>query len=229
MNGKERSAQPCCEHINCMKLAIPLSKLKGLQDEVDIPEIVEFRCDSWANCPTCKMSARSKTKSLQESFEQQVIEKSVHVDMVEAKVWVDLPFIKEPVEYLTKKHGGPNNYNQALKVYQGQCRKHDEVKDQVRKAYGELVEKCYMSQLSALPRDFHISRGILPEETVVVLKFRIIIVAGVPAKFCSFAIYARVEELNGNYSCSLILAKGKRIHGTIPKNELEGVVSLMVQ
>ena len=142
-----------CEHINCMKSAIPLSKLKGLQDEVDIPEIVEFRCDSCASCPTCKMSARTKTKSLQESFEQQVIEKSVHVDMNEAKVWVDLPFIKEPVEYLTKKHGGPNNYNQALKVYQGQCRKRDEVKDQVRKAHGELVEKSYMSQLSDLPKD----------------------------------------------------------------------------
>ena len=99
----------------------------------------------------------------------------------------------------------------------------------MRKAYGELVKKCYMSQLSDLPSDFHISRGILPEETVVVLKFRIIVVAGAVSKFCSFAIYAGVEELNGNYSCSLILAKGKMIHGTIPKNELEGVVSLMVQ
>ena len=103
--------------------------------------------------PTCKLSARVKTKSLQENFEQQVIEKSVHVDMDEAKVWVDLPFIKEPVEYLTKKHGGPNNYNQALKVYQGQCRKRDEVKDQVRKAHGELVEKGFMSQLSDLPEE----------------------------------------------------------------------------
>ena len=142
-----------CEHVNCMKSAIPLSKLKGLQDEMDIPEIVEFKCDSCANCPTCKLSARVKTKSLQESFEQQVIEKSVHVDMVEAKVWVDLPFIKEPVEYLTKKHSGPSNYNQALKVYQGQCRKRDEVKDQVRKAHGELVDKSYMSQLSDLPKE----------------------------------------------------------------------------
>ena len=81
--------------------------------------------------------------------------KSVHVNMAEAaKLWVDLPFIEEPVEHLTKKHGGPNNYNHVLKVYQGQCRKRDEVKDQARKAHGELVEKCYMFQLSDLPNYF---------------------------------------------------------------------------
>ena len=142
-----------CTHANCLKSTIPLSKLKGLQDELDIPEIIDFRCDSCANCPTCKLSARAKTKSLQESFEQEVIEKSVHVDMKEAKVWVDLPFIKEPVEYLSKKHSGPSNYNQALRIYQAQCRKRDEVKDQVRKAHCELVEKDYMQELSTLPND----------------------------------------------------------------------------
>jgi hypothetical protein len=142
-----------CEHISCMKSFVPLSKLKGLQDELDIPEIVEFRCDACANCPTCKLSARAKTKSLQESFEQEVIEKSVHVNLEEAKVWVDLPFIKEPVEYLTKKHGGTNNFNQAFKVYQSQCKKRDDVKDQVRKAHGKLVEKGYMLQLVDLPKD----------------------------------------------------------------------------
>ena len=46
-----------CEHINCMKSAIPLSQLKGLQNELP------------------------KTNSLQESSEQQVIEKSVHVNL----------------------------------------------------------------------------------------------------------------------------------------------------
>jgi hypothetical protein len=145
-----------CEHINCMKSAIPLSKLKGLQDEMDIPEIVEFRCDSCANCPTCKLSARAKTKSLQESFEQEVIEKSVHVDVDQAKVWVDLPFIKEPVEYLSKKHSGPSNYNQALRVYQAQCSKRDDVKDQVRKAHQELVDKGYMQPMTSLPTETQI-------------------------------------------------------------------------
>ena len=140
-----------CSHTNCLKSMIPLAKLKGLQDEIDIPEILEYKCDACSNCPTCKLSARSKTISLQENFEQEVIKKSVHVDVEQARVWVDLPFIKEPVDYLTKKHSGPNNYNQAFKVYQAQCGKRDEVKEQVRKAHQELVEKGYMQELSDLP------------------------------------------------------------------------------
>jgi hypothetical protein len=60
----------CLPSQECLKAKVPLQKLKGLQDEVDIPEIVEYRCETCSNCPVCKLSARAKTKSLQEEFEQ---------------------------------------------------------------------------------------------------------------------------------------------------------------
>ena len=87
-----------------------------------------------------------------------------------------------------------------------------------------------MNQLKSI----QIARSIMPEETAIVPKFRVIVVADAAAKSCGCAIYAGVEEPDGNYSCSLILAKSKMVHGTIPRNELEGVilsaeVSLMVQ
>ena len=72
----------------CHKAAIPLSKLKGLLDEDDIPVIKDTRCNKCANCPTCKLSGRAKTQSLQESFEQEVIEKSVTVDLERCMVRV---------------------------------------------------------------------------------------------------------------------------------------------
>ena len=98
-----------------MKSIIPLSKLKGLQDELDIPELVEFKCSNCVNCPTCKLSARAKTKSMHESFEQEVIEKSVHVDIGNQRVWVNLPFVKE--------HRVSDNKRQTLWVNQAQCSK----------------------------------------------------------------------------------------------------------
>ncbi len=79
----------------CMKAQVPLSKLKGLVDEWDIPDVTDFRCDSCSNCAVCKRSAREKTKSLQEAFEQEVIEKSVTVDHAAKKVLVHLPFIRD--------------------------------------------------------------------------------------------------------------------------------------
>ena len=132
---------------------IPLNKLKGLQDEIDIPEVVDFRCDSCSNCPNCKLSARAKTKSLQEEFEQEVIKKSVYVDLAAAKVLVDLPFIKDPVEFLSKKHGGNNNFAQAEKMYVSQCKKPEDIKTQIRKAQSELAEKLYMVPLKKLPTE----------------------------------------------------------------------------
>ena len=77
-----------------------------------------------------------------------------------------------------------------------------------------------MNQLKSI----QIGRCILPEETVVVPKFRVIVVVDAAPKSCSCTIYAGVEEPDGNYSCSLILAKSKMIHGTIPRNKLEGMV-----
>jgi len=142
-----------CLSQSCLKSIIPLSKLKGLQDEVDIPDIVEFRCDTCSNCPVCKMSARAKTKSLQEEFEQSVIIKSVRVDLDEQTTFVDLPFIKDPVAHLTKKHKGSDNFYQARKIYEGQCRKSDEVKEQVRAAHKDLAEKEYMVRLKELPQE----------------------------------------------------------------------------
>ena len=141
-----------CE-LSCFKSLVPLSKLKGLQDEVDIPEMGEFKCDSCAQCKTCKLSSRAKTKSLQETFEQEVIKKSVRVDLEAEKVFVNLPFIKDPVDFLTKKHGGKSNKQQAMKIYQAQCRKPEQVKAQVRVAINDLIAQNFMVKISTLPPD----------------------------------------------------------------------------
>jgi hypothetical protein len=137
----------------CLKAAVPLSKLKGLLDEDDIPVIKDTRCDKCANCPTCKLSGRAKTQSLQEAFEQEIIENSVTVDLDDRKVKVELPFIKQPVEFLAKRHRGSDNLYQAKTIYRSQCKKPEEVKAQIRAAQQELVEKGFMVPLASLPED----------------------------------------------------------------------------
>ena len=137
----------------CYKAAIPLSKLKGLLDEDDIPVIKDARCEKCANCPTCKLSSRAKTQSLQEAFEQEVIENSVTVDLESRKVHVEMPFIKQPPEFLTKRHKGSDNLYQARTIYKFQCRKLDEVKVQIHAAHQELMDKGFMIPLLSLPHE----------------------------------------------------------------------------
>ena len=160
------------------KAKVSLQKVKGLQDELDIPEVVEYRCESCSNCPTCKISARAKTKSLQEEFEQDVLKKSVTVDLEASVTRVDLPFIKEPVAFMTKRHGGSDNLYQAKRMYASQCKKRTEVKEQVRKAHQDLVSRGYMVPLNDLPvevqkeiesapfRHFYPWKAVYKEESV---------------------------------------------------------------
>ena len=68
-------------------------------------------------------------------------------------MYVSLPFIRDPVDFLTKKHGGKSNKMQALRIYQAQCRKPEQVKAQVRVAINDLVNQGFMVKLSSLPTD----------------------------------------------------------------------------
>ena len=66
----------------------------------------------------------------------------MYVDLKDNKVYVELPFMKPPVSALKKKHNGQdNNFKQALKIYQSQCRKPEAVKTAMKKVHQELVEK----------------------------------------------------------------------------------------
>ncbi len=152
--------------------------MKGLVDELDVPAVIETRCESCANCPTRKLSAREKTKSLQESFEQDVLKASVHINREEKKVEVDLPFIKEPVAYLTTKHNGPDNLYQAKRYYLAQCRKRPEVKEHLKTTVKDLADRGFMQPLSSLPEDlqkliadapvrhFYVWRAVVNEDSL---------------------------------------------------------------
>ena len=66
-------------------------------------------------------------------------------------MFVNYPFLKDPVEFLSRVHNGPNNYLQALKVYKTQCRKL--VKEGMRVVHKDLVEKGFMVKLSNMDPD----------------------------------------------------------------------------
>ena len=133
-----------------MKARIPLSRLKELLDDPDVNDTVTYRCPECAKCIRCKESTKTKAISLNEKVEQTFIEKSVSIDLENRKVMVDMPFTKDPVEFLTNRHRGPDNYKQALSVYQTQCRKSSTIKDGIRDVHKSLAEKGFMVKLSEL-------------------------------------------------------------------------------
>ena len=89
-------------------------------------------------------------------------------------------------------------------------------------------------QLMNKARSITIPCCILPESVDPDYHLRLLTVTDAAANSCGCAIYASVELADGTYSSTLVYAKSKMVHGTIPRNELEGAVrgaeaSLMVQ
>ena len=88
--------------------------------------------------------------SLQESREQDLISRSVRIDRSLNKVIVQFPFLKDPVSHLMKRHQGPDNFNQAMRVYWTQIKKAEPVLIGVHKVDRTRVhEETYRFKFSA--------------------------------------------------------------------------------
>jgi hypothetical protein len=183
--------------------------LKGLVDEWDIRDVTDFRCDVCANCPVCKRSARERTKSLQEDHEQEVIERSVTVDSENKRILVDLPFIRDPVDFLTKKHGGSDNRYQALRIYKTQCRKPDDVKEKLRATHRDLVERGFMVKMNQLTEE--------QQETIMDAPFRHYYPWRAVFKDGSQSTPVRIVVDPTASSLNLTLAKGVNMLSKIPE------------
>ena len=76
-----------------------------------------YRCANCRNCSDCKNSEKIEFISIQEEVEQNIIDKSVHVNLVKGETIAKLPFISNPVIKLAP------NRDRALAVYKAQVKK----------------------------------------------------------------------------------------------------------
>ena len=102
----------CSSH----KATVPIARMREILDIDNCEEFAYYRCSDCSKCVKCRTSTRRHAISLQESVEQELIERSVTNDHVKKKVFVNYPWTKNPVEFLIKKHNGPDNYHQPLKM-----------------------------------------------------------------------------------------------------------------
>ena len=91
-------------HCSVHKAPIPIFAMRQLIDQDYQDQMVTFRCSICTQCITCKISPRTTAISIQEKKEQEVIERSVDVDLEAKRVIVRLPYIVDPVMSLTKKY-----------------------------------------------------------------------------------------------------------------------------
>ena len=135
------------------KAMIPISKMRELIDQDDIHDTVSYRCPDCSKCITCKQSSKKTAVSIQDKIGQNAIRKSVHIDQEKCEVWVELPFIVDPDEFLIKKFRDKSNYKQAHEVYKQQCRKPEHLKEGLRKVVNELKDLDFVTKKSDLSKE----------------------------------------------------------------------------
>ena len=97
-----------------------------------------------------KDSGKSRAVLLLASMEQEIIEKPVTMDRSKRKVFVDLPFTKDPDPFLTKIHHAKHNLRSAKVVHDQPCRQPQIHNEEMRKAHEELVSCGFMIKVSDL-------------------------------------------------------------------------------
>ncbi len=116
-------------------------------DQDDVEQLVTYSCEQCSKCEECKRTPRITANSLQEAREQKLVEDSVKFDLINKKVEVIFPFLKNPNTFLAEKHQGPNNLRQARTIYMTQCKKGDLDKAGTRLTHTDLIEQGFMVKL----------------------------------------------------------------------------------
>ena len=111
---------------------------------------ITFRCINCRDCKDCKNHETIESMSIREEIEQDIINKSVHVDIKQRVTVASLPLLHNPAIKLDK------NFNTALKVYNQQVKKLskiDQDKQDVIESEAKLQTLGHVDFVSNLSED----------------------------------------------------------------------------
>ena len=134
------------DYVCCTCLLV--SRNRRLFEEVEnAGSVITYRCVKCRDCQNCKAGERIDTVSLREEVEQDVIDKSVTVDLETRTTTATLPFMQNPVINLEP------NEEQALLVYKGQLRKlskDPQAKADVISSHNQLLQLGFVQYVKNL-------------------------------------------------------------------------------
>ena len=104
------------DYINCACVLLARSK-QTFDDSQNAGSEISYRCPKCRICQDCKSGEKIEIDSIEAEVQQDIINKSVQVDLTAKVTTATLPFIEDPVSALKP------NREVAMKVYQCQVRK----------------------------------------------------------------------------------------------------------
>jgi hypothetical protein len=123
-------------------------KLKRFEQVESAGSEIWYRCKDCRGCPLCKSGGQIEMISIREEVEQEIINKSVTVDLEAGITTARLPLLHDPTVKL------PQTKDQAVKAYHRvikQINKNPSEKEDVIKAEQKLQKKGHVEYVKNLP------------------------------------------------------------------------------
>ena len=177
--------------------------LKSFNEAEEAGSEISFRCIKCRDCKECKNHDHIEAMSIKEEVEQDLIERSVDVDLERCVVEASLPLIADPQVKLV-----PNRHK-ALKVYQQQVKKLEKSpadRESVIKAENKLQMLGFVSYLKDLPEETQRSLKESPIQNYI--PWRVVWKENSTTTPCR-PVFDASQPTDSGFSLNDIVAKGR--------------------
>ena len=178
------------------------SELKKFMQQQEAGLDSSYKCPKCRSCKECVRGSGYEKMSLKQEAEQELIRKSVSIDLEKGKAVAELPFIKsEPQEYLA------DNGIIAQKRLQNVARKYqndEKIKTEINEAFSKLRDKGHIKYYEDLNQD---QRKALDSQTGYTIPWDVVwkeSSLSTPAR----TVYDASSKTSTGYSLNDILATG---------------------
>ena len=183
---------------NCKTYYTPL---KSFKDAESAGSEINYRCVRCRACKDCKNHERNEALSLKEEVEDDLINKSVTVDIVARETSAVLPFIADPrIKLAPNRVKAEKTYQRQLKVLQA-----PEDKASIIKAEAALQEMGFVDWVKNLPED--VQKSLREHEIQNFLPWRVAWKDSVTSP-CR-PVFDASQPTPSGYSLNDTVAKGK--------------------
>ena len=192
----------CEKFIVCAARKRPES-LKRFEAVESAGSEISFRCVDCRSCKKCKQGPRLEEMSIEEEYEQNLVEQCVNTDIEHAKTVAKLPFIRDPLTHLES-----SNEHVALKVFKSQLKilnANDDDKRSVLEFEGKLQDAGYVDYFKNLSSNERAS--ILDSPVKYFIPWRPVWKGDSVSTPCRLAFDATMST-KGACSLNSLLAKG---------------------
>ena len=140
-----------------LKIKRPKQMEVAIQEQEDTGSKITYRCASCQNCEQCKISDKTRLRSIREELDDHLIEQCIEIDLENKVTYSRFPFKIDPEPYLKRLwNGSSDNLRTATRIFEQQRQKSKECRESTVKFHNEIKEKGFVIPFKSLSEELQL-------------------------------------------------------------------------